>query len=172
MEIVYDMAGKSHIGSKGVKDIIVYLKSLSETFNVINVENIAGFREKDIDLIWNRKTGYKTIPVKIEVKTDKYHNTGNYFFETISNNNKNTLGCFMYTEADFIYYYFIDTKELHILPMPETRNWFLSNINRFKEVNVKSTEAGTGFYHSVGRLININLMRNEFKNIEIVKLNN
>lgn len=136
------------------------------------MENNTYFRTKDIDLIWNKKIDHRTIPLKIEIKTDKYHKTGNYFFETISNNNSNSAGCFMYTEADFIFYYFIDIKELHILPMPEARDWFLANIDRFKEVNVRATEAGTGFYHSVGRLININLMKDEFKNIEIVKINN
>ena len=52
--------------------------------------------------------------ITVEAKADKVISS-NIFFETISNKEKNTLGCMLKTEADYIFYYFIAFKELYIL---------------------------------------------------------
>ena len=155
------------IGKAGVKDIEKYLLSLPETHSILNVEGHPVYRNKDIDLIQILKLGK---PIKIEVKTDTQHITGNYFFETISNNNTKSCGCFLYTEADFIYYYFIGIKELHILPLPEIRDWFIINQGRFFLKSAGLTPAGMGEYNSLGRCVPRNIALKENQNIKVVNL--
>lgn len=59
----------------------------------------------------------------------------------------------MYTEAKYIYYYFINIKELHRIPVHKTRKWFIENINKFKERET-STPVGKGeHYITVGKLV-------------------
>ncbi len=169
MYLNYNMSETDAIGKKGSQDIETYLKKLPETVEVINVEDDVYYRNKDIDLIWKRNIGSQIIGTKIEVKTDRYARSGNYFLETISNESKNTSGCFLYTEADFVYYYFIETKELHILPMPESRDWFILNMERFKERRT-STPVENGSYCTVGRLVPRYIMQKEVQNIKIVNL--
>lgn len=163
------MSETDAVGKKGTLDIEIYLKKLPETVKVINVEDETNYRKKDIDLIWNRNIESQIIETKIEVKTDRYARTGNYFLETISNESKNTPGCFLYTEADLIFYYFIKNKELHILPMPESRDWFILNMKRFKERRT-STPVENGSYFTVGRLVPRDVMQKEVQNIKIVNL--
>lgn len=169
MYLNYDMSETDAVGKKGILIIETYLKKLPETVEVINVEDEMKYRKKDIDLIWKRNIGSQTIETKIEVKTDRYAHSGNYFLETISNESKNTPGCFLYTEADLVFYYFIKNKELHIMPMPDSRDWFILNMNRFKERKT-STPVENGGYFTVGRLVPRDVMQKEVQNIEIVNL--
>ena len=62
-----------------------------------------------------KKNGKKYF-ANIEIKGDRKHFTGNFFFETVSNLNKNTKGCMLYTESDYVFYYFIDTCDLYLIP--------------------------------------------------------
>lgn len=102
-------------------DIEAWLKSKPETISVQNVELEPAFQQIDVDLIWTTQNGSK----KIEIKGDRLHKTRNFFFETHSNLEKGTPGCFMYTEADYLFYYFVTPRLLYWLPMPATRNWFV-----------------------------------------------
>lgn len=147
-------------GQKAVRDCIKYLLSLPQTRKVLDVQEDESFREQDIDLlVWIDKNGTPQ-KKRIEVKGDRYHNTGNYFFETVSNKSKQTPGCFIYTKCDFLFYYFIDAQELHILTMPDVRNWFLKNQARFK-ISQTSTPVRDGHYITVGRLVPRNLLKKE-----------
>lgn len=157
----YTMNDSLIVAKKASADIECYLRKNSETLNVINVENDPEYQGKDIDLIWI--THDKTLT--IEVKGDRWDNTGNFFFETLSNKEKGTPGCFIYSQADLLYYYFTRIKVLYCIPMIESRKWFLSNINRFKERETH-TPIGNGFYTTVGRLVPINALLNEVTNIE------
>lgn len=152
---MYSMEQTSKTGKEGIREVENFLRTLDRTNNLQNVENNLQYQKKDVDLIWtvNLKSG-KIKDYLCEVKTDTYDRTGNFFFETISNKSKNTPGCFMYTEADFILYYFIKIKELYVLPMPATRNWFKENMNNFKEIST-TTSVRNGSYISIGRLVPI-----------------
>ncbi len=138
-----------------------YLWQQDDTIAVVNLEDDPYFQAVDIDLAWETKDGV----FLIEIKGDRYHRTGNYFFEVVSNQSKNSLGCFMYTEADFIFYYFIDEKELHVLPMPQTREWFNDNMGKYQQKTV-STVVGSGNYLTVGKLV----PRDEVKGKKVVKI--
>jgi hypothetical protein len=106
-----------------------FLNTLPQTERVVNVEKDPTFQEADIDLLWKNKSGNT---YKIEIKGDNCFHTGNFFFETISNMNKGTQGCFMKTECDFMFYLFMPQQILFILPMPMTRDWFKLNIDKGK----------------------------------------
>lgn len=166
----YSMKEANNVAKRASREIEEYLLSLDVTIDVRNVEEDPYYREKDIDLIWYRNQNGKKLTTMIEIKGDRYYYTGNYFLETISNKSKQTPGCFMYTEADYVFYYFIEEKELHILPMPLSRNWFMTNINRFKERETSTPVGNNDYYITVGRLVNRQLMQNEVPGIKVISL--
>lgn len=166
MTLSYSMSDASSVAKIAFSDISRYLQTLPITRNVVNVEDDVYYRSVDVDLLWNCSDG-KTI--SIEIKGDRWYKTGNYFFETISNKSKNTPGCFLYTKADFIYYYFVNEKELHILPMPATREWFIKNIDMFHE-KATSTPVGSGYYITVGRLVPRKKVKDEVEGVKIISL--
>jgi hypothetical protein len=155
------------VAERASHDIENWLHTFEDTLAVTNVENVPEYQDMDIDLIW--KTKKKTF--KIEIKGDRWHKTGNFFFETKSNKEKNTPGCFIYTRADFIFYYFTEPKILYSLPMPATREWFNANVQRFKERET-TTPVNDGSYTTVGRLVPINIVCEEVKGIKKVELTN
>lgn len=166
----YTMDGAMSVAEQAAFDIENFLNSNPATISVKNVESEVEYQERDIDLIWTFKKGGQKKTVTIEIKGDRYHRTGNYFFETVSNDQKNTPGCFMYTEADYVFYYFIEQRELHILPMPATRKWFINNINDFAE-RATSTEINGRFaYRTIGRLVNRQRIKKEINNIRIINI--
>lgn len=149
------------IAKQASKDIEKYLRNMPETIAVINVEEDKRYQKKDIDLLWVYIQKGKTIIKKIEIKGDRYSHTGNFFIETVSNREKGTPGCFMYTEADYIFYYFVDTKELNAIPVEKARDWFKKNLNRFEEKFLSTKVGNVGYYTSSGRLVPKNVMRKE-----------
>jgi hypothetical protein len=158
-----------NIASIATKEITQFLNSLTQTINVENVENVPEYQKKDIDILWSYDSQNPIIKT-IEIKADTYHNTGNYFIETVSNTQKKTLGCFMYTEADYIYYYFVNEKILHILPMPEMRYWFIENEKRFP-LKSTGTRVGNNAYFSEGRTVPRYIPQRELESgIEIIDL--
>ena len=171
----YTMEETAAVGEEGVEDCKKYLKSLSKTVNVYDVQGNKEFQIVDVDLLWYERYSHKEGRCRetwIEVKADRQYKTGNYFFETVSNKDKNTPGCFMYTKAKYLFYYFIDQKELHVLEVEPVREWFKENIELFTEKST-STKVGDGFDPSKGRLVKRDLVLETFpdnaKKIKIEK---
>lgn len=155
------------VSQQAVEEIVVWLQEFDETVAVKNVEADPQFQKIDVDLIWvTQKREYK-----IEIKADRWHNTGNFFFETLSNKEKNTPGCFLYTEADFVFYYFIVPKTLYSLPMPRTREWFQSKMHEFKESSTTTPVNGEQ-YTTVGRLVSIDKVVQQVWGVKKVQLKN
>ena len=149
------------VSDQAVEEIVAWLKGFNETVAVRNVEADAEFQKIDVDLIWvTQKREYK-----IEIKADQWHNTGNFFFETHSNKEKNTPGCFLYTEADFVFYYFIVPQTLYCLPMPRTREWFQSKMHKFKERST-TTPVYSETYTTVGRLVPIDKVMKQVSGVK------
>lgn len=143
------------LAKKASEEIEKFLKYYDWT--VFNVEDDLLFRELDIDLI--AQTEEKQT-VKIEIKADKYYNTNNYFCEVISNTTKNNLGCFYQTKSDYIYYYFIEEKELHIIPTIEAQEYLKANEYKFKDVYPKTTSThGQLFYKNKGLLVSRDVLQ-------------
>lgn len=162
----YPVADTFHAADLAARELEAWLWSRPETVDVHNVEADPACRQIDVDLLWlTEKAAYK-----VEIKADRLgHRTHNFFFETISNQEKGTPGCFLYTEADLFFYYFTETRQLYILPMPATRTWFLPRQDQFPE-RATTTPAGKGHYTTVGRLVPIQQVCAEVKEIYTVTL--
>ena len=130
------------------------LHAWPQTVAVHNVEEDPAYQEHDVDLLWTvlERDRLRTIPV--EIKGDRYHNTGNFFFETVSNEGKGTTGCFLYTRAEWLFYLFVEIGHLYCLPMSVVRPWFIGRIEQFREQRT-STPVGDESYVTVGRLVPI-----------------
>lgn len=161
----YDFNGRYDISKIAIDNVNEYLLSLDETIGIINVEDDKAFQKFDIDLVQVTNNSI----FNIEVKSDTYE-TGNFFFETVSNATKGTEGCFMYTTADYIYYYFTKSRLVYVLPMPLTRDWFISNINRFSKKELATKERGKLLYHSYGYTVPIDIVIDEVNNTKVVRL--
>lgn len=158
---MYSMDEGLQIAQIAAFDIEAWLKDKPETLDVKNVENDPNFQQIDVDLIWTNSTG----EFKLEIKGDRWHKSRNFFFETISNKEKNTPGCFLYTQADYLFYYFIEPRTLYILPMTATRRWFNACQNRFRERETH-TSVGNSSYTTVGRLVPIAVVRLEVPGVK------
>lgn len=156
----YGFDERATIGEQANREVIQYLKSLKNTISVIDLQDDAHFQKRDIDLLYVFKTqsGYRTMT--IEVKGDTQHKTGNYFIETVSNENEGSDGCFLYSEADYFFYYFVGTKDLHIIPLEDARTWFITRMTEFEPKKVFTIVNGGG-YQSEGRLVPIKRMNKE-----------
>lgn len=163
------MTSATDVANKAAEKIEQFLRKHSSTIEVENVEAIDKFRKLDIDLLWKYKKDENILLKKVEIKGDRYYHTGNYFFETISNESKQTPGCFLYTAADYVFYYFVDVHELHILPVKQVRRWFMQRINTFRETRT-STPVGNEMYVTVGRLVPREQLIEAIKTIRIIRL--
>lgn len=148
---MYDMSGGVRVANQAARDIEAWLRAQTTTVEVRNVELDQEHQRVDVDLLW---TTTKRV-WRVEIKGDRKHHTGNFFFETHSNREKGTPGCFLYTEADLLFYYFVVPRSLYVLPMRATREWFLSTSHLFREAST-TTSVGRGRYTTVGRLVPIN----------------
>jgi hypothetical protein len=156
------------VARRAAADVTHFLLTFwPQTVAVHNVEDDSAYQEHDVDLLWafiDSEDQLRIIPV--EVKGDKYHKTGNFFFETVSNEGKGTTGCFLYTRAEWLFYYFVDSGALYCLPMHGVRPWFEQNMDRFKERRTSTPVAnGTRRYITVGRLVPIQTVLEEVPGI-------
>jgi len=153
------------VSKRALQDVVKWLHTLPQTIEVRNVEEVPEFQKLDIDLIWiTQKRHYK-----VEIKGDQWDQTGNFFLETNSNKERGTPGCFLYTHADLVFYYFLHPRILYILPMPLTRDWFTFNLHRFEERST-TTPIGSDYYTTVGRLVPINTLLEEMPEVKRVML--
>ena len=94
----------------------------------------------------------------VEIKTDTYK-TGNMFFETISNEEYQTKGCLMKTNADFLFYYFPNYQNgvLYIFKMNPFRKFVLDNLSAFRQRRVTNTT-----HTSIGYIVPLSYIENNF----------
>ncbi|MHC0068050.1 hypothetical protein ACWATR_35050 [Nostoc sp. UIC 10890] len=165
MTYAYSMDDAVQVANQAATDIEAWLWSKPEPISVNNVESDPNYQHKDIDLIWTTQTG----EILIEIKGDRWNKTRNLFFETHSNLERGTPGCFMYTEADWLFYYFVNTRQLYRLPMSKTREWFLITMRRFRE-RATITPVGSSYYTTVGRLVPITTVMLEVPGVKMEHL--
>lgn len=158
---MYTMNEGIQVAHQAATDIEVWLRTQPETISIQNVELEPAFQQIDVDLIWTTHSG----SYFVEIKGDRWHKTGNFFFETHSNLEKGTVGCFLYTQADWLFYYFVTPRTLYMLPMPTTRDWFVANIDRFRERSTKTSVRGN-YYTTVGRLVPITVVLKEVPGVK------
>lgn len=151
--MIYEFDNQNSLGKNGESIIKYWLIKQVDVVDIFDVSSMKEYQANDIDLVVLYQNSNK---ITYEVKTDSFL-TGNLFFETVSNVNKNTPGCMIYTKADYILYFFIKNNNLYKLPTNKFRNWVLSNKETFKEKIVKNK-----YYHSKGLLIPLVMIENKF----------
>lgn len=114
------------------------------------------FQHRGVDLLWDRPGA---APLGVEVKGDRQgKRRGNYFFELVSNAEKNSPGCFLYSMADTLAYVFLDAREIHFFELQRLREWF---VPRARDYPLKTTKTKTGaaYYTTVGAIVPVKEVR-------------
>lgn len=121
------------VGQNGEYIIYNYLSNHSSTINLIDISKDKWFQQFDIDFLQVTNNGIN----KIEVKTDRLADkTGNMVYEIYSDKRFYTLGCFEKTEADYIFYYLINTNILYIFDTQELREWVEEHKDKLRLTNM------------------------------------
>ena len=148
--IVHNFNKSINVVDYGEQIIKVYFENNPNIVNIIDVSRDKKYQDKDIDFIVELNDGKN---ISIELKTDTY-DTGNIFYEAISNKEHNVLGCMIKSKAKCLFYYFIKTKELYIIDFKAYKNWVNENNERFAQKKIKNiSKRGDSISHSVGLLI-------------------
>ena len=107
------------------------------------------FQARGVDFLWATRGEL----LGVEVKGDRQAaRRGTYFFELISNVEKNTPGCFLYSGAHLLLYVFLQRLEVHALPLSAMRTWFLGCATRYP-LRHTGTRLGAEGYTTVGALV-------------------
>jgi hypothetical protein len=114
---------------------------------VHDVQEDPRFQHRGVDLLWERP-GRPVLGV--EVKGDRQgFRRGTYFFELVSNAEKDSPGCFLYSIADLLVYVFVDVQHVHVLELKPVREWFVARAKEFPLKTAK-TRTGANLYTTVG----------------------
>jgi hypothetical protein len=149
------------VAQRAATDVTNFLLTTwPQTVTVHNVEHDPAYQAHDVDLLWTILERGRLRIIPVEIKGDRYHSTGNFFFETVSNEGKGTAGCFLYTKAEWLFYYFVEIGRLYCLPMGVVRPWFEARLTRFRESRT-STPVGDEHYVTIGRLVPIQHLLDE-----------
>lgn len=145
----YSMSSVQGAADRAVALARQYLRAQHLGSRVHDVQRDPRFQHRGVDLLWDRP-GARVAGV--EVKGDRQARRRNYFFELVSNFEKNTPGCFLYSTADVLLYVFLEPRELHHLPMPATRVWFLARSGEFP-LKTTLTRLGPHLYTTIGAVV-------------------
>jgi len=173
-----------------------YLQAQAGTVAVVNVEDNPDYQRRDVDLLWRVlvERGDTVREWRIEVKVDRYaapkdavlgtfarRDTGNFALETVSNDERGSPGCFLYTSAHELYYYYLAVSNspvevhryhedgdaegmlarlkvlrdvLYVLPVQPTRDWFLRRQDEFVDWETGTAGAsGQALYRTRGKKV-------------------
>jgi len=98
------MKAADEVSRRAKREVLAYLKSLPSPVAVKDVGDDGYYRSVDVDLRWTVKGSGSQRTYRIEIEGDRGYKTGNYFLETVSNAQRNTPGCFLYTTTDYVFY--------------------------------------------------------------------
>ena len=156
----YNMAATTSVARQATRAIVPWLRALPQTIAVRSVEDDPAYWALDVDLLWTTTRG----TYRVEIKADRHDGSGNFFFETWSNRELGTPGCFLYSAADLLFYYFVHSHRLYILPLRATRAWFMARRAEFRE-RAATTRVGDGGYTTLGRLVPIARVLREVRGV-------
>ncbi|MBN8228850.1 hypothetical protein JYK02_15180 [Corallococcus macrosporus] len=162
----FSMRGVQGAADRAVQHARAWLLETEPGSRVHDVQLDPRFQHRGVDLLWELPTGEVR---GIEVKGDRQATRRRYFFELISNLEKDTPGCFLYSGADLMLYVFLTQGELHALPLPRVREWFLP---RAKEYDLKHafTQTGAIRYTTVGAVVPVRDVAEGVPGVVTVKL--
>ena len=106
--IVHNFKKSINVGDYGEQIIKSYLEDNPNIVSIIDVSKVKEYQDKDIDFIVKLKNDED---ISIELKTDTY-DTGNIFYEAISNQEYNVLGCMIKSKAKCLFYYIFSLVEI------------------------------------------------------------
>lgn len=153
---IYEFNSSNKIGHQGEQFVKQWILELHPNVNSItDVSEDKFYQKQDIDFVVDFTSGKQAT---VEIKTDTYK-TGNMFFETISNEEYQTKGCLMKTNADFLFYYFSNYQNgvLYIFKMKAFRKFVLDNLPHFRERRVTNTT-----HTSIGYIVPLSYIENNF----------
>jgi hypothetical protein len=152
----YSMHGVMGAADRAVALTREVLLAQAKDSRIHDVQHDPRFQHRGVDLLWDRPGQ----PVQgVEVKGDRQGGRrGTYFFELLSNAERESPGCFLYSEADLMAYVLLDRQETHLLALPRVRAWFLLQASAFP---LRSTRTRTGavLYTTVGAIVPVRQVR-------------
>lgn len=161
MTKVHNFKDSLKVGEMGEEKILDYLQQSLTVDRIMDVRGDEHYRDVDVDLVVKMTSGEE---LKIEIKTDTYR-SGNMYYETLSAEETGSLGGFEKTEADYMFYYFINLNTLYILDMNKYRQWFKQKQEMFDflgyQKKVKNARWKTGTYTSVGYAFPVSTLEND-----------
>lgn len=145
----YSMRGVQAAAERAVHHVRGHLLAEVEGSRLHDVSLDPRFQHRGVDLLWEHPDGSVR---GVEVKGDRQPRQATYFLELVSNLEKDTPGCFLYSRADLLAYVFLTKRELHLLPLPTARAWFLEHAAQYP---LKHTRTRTGAlqYTTVGAVV-------------------
>ncbi len=153
---VYEFNSSNKIGHQGEQFVKQWILELHPNVSsIIDVSEDKSYQKQDIDFVVNFTNGRQSL---VEIKTDTYK-TGNMFFETISNEEYQTKGCLMKTNADFLFYYFPNYQNgvLYIFKMKAFRKFVIDHLSHFRQRRVTNTT-----HTSIGYIVPLSYIENNF----------
>ena len=146
----YEMDTQCRVGIIGEKVFLIVASFASNALRaIIDVTGEKDFREQDVDFIIVLNDGAVHY---VEVKTDTYEKTGNIFVEILSCKETGSIGCFLKTEARYLFY-FHTNGELRIIEMQKFKEWLQENGHRYPLHDVRNNRKDGSVYHSRGYVI-------------------
>ncbi|XXF79523.1 hypothetical protein P2318_07145 [Myxococcaceae bacterium GXIMD 01537] len=163
----FSMRGVMAAADRAVQHARAWLLESEPGSRVHDVQEDPRFQHRGVDLLWEKPSGEVR---GIEVKGDRRpRSRRNYFFELISNLEKDTPGCFLYSGADLMVYVFLGQGELHVLPLKDVREWFLPRAKAY-ELKHTFTQTGAIRYTTVGAVVPCRDVREGVPGIRVIPL--
>jgi hypothetical protein len=144
----FSMRGVQGAADRAVRHARAWMQETAPGSRVHDVSLDPRFQHRGVDLLWELPSGEVR---GVEVKGDR-QTRRRYWFELVSNVEKDTPGCFLYSGADLMLYVFLSQAELHVLPLKEVREWFLPRAKAYA-LRHTSTKTGAIRYTTVGAIV-------------------
>ena len=71
----------------------------------------------------------------------------------------------MISEADWLFYYFMNPRLLYLLPLPETRNWLKDNLNQFPSKIIENEN-----YKTIGKSVKVHTVMENINEARMIQL--
>lgn len=150
MAKIHEFSESLVMGEIGEVQILDYLEKSPTISRIIDVRKEKLYQKIDVDLVVVMNTGEE---LKLEIKTDSYK-SGNLFYEWTSAVETGSVGCMEKTQADYLFYYFINLQTMYIFEMDRYREWFNENKSMFDFLGYRKTlknrRYNGGTYETVG----------------------
>jgi hypothetical protein len=162
----FSMRGVMGAADRAVQYARNWLLAAESGSRVHDVQEDPRFQHRGVDLLWELPSGEVR---GIEVKGDRQPRRRRYFFELVSNLERDTPGCFLYSGADLLVYVFLAQGELHVLPLKAVREWFLPRAKSY-ELRHTFTQTGAIRYTTVGAVVPVKDVQEAVPGVKYIPL--